>query len=88
MKEKTLFLASEVLPFRHTKQISKNVVDTTFESIITSGILQTEEFSSLSSNIELDFTKTLLSLTTPTNTKVQLENLDNNNIKETPNKKD
>ena len=42
-----------------------------FKSIITSGMLQTEEFSSLLSNIELDFTKTLLSLTTPTKTKVQ-----------------
>ena len=76
-----------MLLFRHTKQISKNVADTTFESIITSRILQTEEFSSLLSNIELDFTKTLLLLTTPTKTKVQLENSDNNNIKETPNKK-
>ena len=58
-----------------------------FKSIITGGILQTEELSSLLSNIELDFTKKLLSLTTPTKTKVQSQNSDNNNIKETSNKK-
>ena len=29
--EKTFFLVSKVLPFRHTKQTSKNVVDTTFK---------------------------------------------------------
>ena len=43
--------------------------------------------SSLLANIELDFTKTLLSLTTPTQTKVQSQNLDNNKVKETSNTK-
>ena len=31
MKLKTFFLVSRVLSFRHTKQISKNVADTTFK---------------------------------------------------------
>ena len=31
MKQKTFFLVSQVLSFRHTKQTSKNVVDTTFK---------------------------------------------------------
>ena len=31
VKEKTLFLVSQVLSFRHTKQTSKNVEDTTFK---------------------------------------------------------
>ena len=56
-----------------------------FKSIITSGILQTEELSSLLSNIELDFTKTLLSLTTPIKTTVQSENSVNNNTPNTKN---
>ena len=43
--------------------------------------------SSLLANIELDFPKTLLSLTTPTQTKVQSQNLDNNKVKETSNTK-
>ena len=29
VKEKAFFLSSQVLSFRHTKQISKNVADTT-----------------------------------------------------------
>ena len=58
-----------------------------FKSIITGGILQTEELSYLLSNIELDFTKRLLSLTTPTKTKVQSENSDNDDMKETSNTK-
>ena len=59
------------------------------KSIITSGILQIEELSSQLSKIELDidFTKMLLLLTTPTKTKVQSKNLDNNNIKKTSNTK-
>ena len=56
-----------------------------FKSIITNGILQTEELSSLLSNIELDFTKTLLSLTTPIKTTVQSENSVNNNTSNTKN---
>ena len=32
MKEKTFFLVSQVLPFRHTKETSKNVADTTFKA--------------------------------------------------------
>ena len=39
------------------------------------------------SNTELDFTKTLLSLTTPAKTKVRSENSDNSNIKVTSNTK-
>ena len=31
VKQKTFFLVSQVLSFRHTKQTSKNVVDTTFK---------------------------------------------------------
>ena len=31
MKEKTFFLLLQVLLFRHTKQTSKNVADTTFK---------------------------------------------------------
>ena len=57
------------------------------KSIITSRILQTEGLPSLLSNIKLDFTKMLLSLTTPTKKKVQSENWNNNNIKETSNTK-
>ena len=32
VKEKTFFLVSQVLSFRHTKQTSKNVVDTIFKA--------------------------------------------------------
>ena len=31
VKQKTFFLVSQVLSFRHTKQTSKNVADTTFK---------------------------------------------------------
>ena len=34
VKQKTLFLVSQVLYFRHTKQTSKNVANTTFKAII------------------------------------------------------
>ena len=33
VKQKTFFLASQVLSFRHKKQASKNVADTTFKDI-------------------------------------------------------
>ena len=33
MKQKTFFLVSQVLSFRHQKQASKNVADTTFKDI-------------------------------------------------------
>ena len=38
VKEKTLFLVSRVLSFRHTKQTSKNVADTTFILKYTSSL--------------------------------------------------
>ena len=34
VKEKTLFLVSQVLSFGHTKQTSKNVADTTFKLLL------------------------------------------------------
>ena len=35
VKWRTFFLASQVVPFRHTKQASKNVVDTNFNHLCT-----------------------------------------------------
>ena len=39
MKQKTFFLVWQVLSFKLKKQTSKNVVDTTFKSLIASMIL-------------------------------------------------